>query len=173
MFSDPIKNLKAFEIRETDVVADLGAGTGYYSIPSAQMANKGKVYAVELARDFLQTISNKVKEAKLDNIECLWGDVEKTGGSKLRDMSIDKAIVSNVLFQIENKESFIEEINRILKKHGEVLVIDWAEESPMAHKSLVIAEDKMKRMFEQKGFKQEREIDAGEHHYGMIFIKEN
>ena len=177
MFSDPLKNLKAFGIRETDVVADLGAGTGFYSILAAQIADKGKVYAVEIAKEFLDTITSKIKEAKLGNVECLWGDVEFPGGTKLGDQVADKVIASNIFFQTENKENFIDEIRRILKDKGEVLVIDWSEDSdlssPLSQKGLVVSPEKMKRMFDQKGFKLEREVDAGIHHYGMIFIKEN
>ncbi len=175
MFSDPLKNLKAFGIRETDVVADLGAGTGYYAILAAHIASKGKVYAIEIAKDFLETIANKAKSAKLSNIECLRGDVEKAGGTKIGDKVADKAIASNIFFQTENKENFIEEIGRILKDRGEVLVIDWSDESELSsalsQKGLIVPKETMKRMFEQKGFRLEREVDAGIHHYGMIFIK--
>ena len=62
MFTDPIKNLKQFGIREDMVVADLGAGTGFYSIPLAFMVPHGKVYAIEIQKDFLTTIKNKIKE---------------------------------------------------------------------------------------------------------------
>ncbi len=171
MFTDPLTNLKTFDIKETDIVADLGAGTGFYSILAAQIANKGKVYAVEIIKDFLEIILNKIKEAKLENIECLWGDVEKLGGTKIGDAIADKVIVSNVFFQVKEKNIFIEEIKRILKEKGEVLFIDWSPSSPMPHKELAITQKKAREMFEKKGFILEREIDAGLHHYGMIFIK--
>lgn len=154
------------------MVADLGAGTGFYSIPAAQIAERGKVYAVEISKDFLQTMTNKIKEAKLENIECLWGDVERPGGTKLADSSMDKVIVSNIFFQVEDKSAFIEELKRILKNKGEVLFIDWAEASPLARKGSIVPKGRAREMFEKAGFALEREIDAGEHHYGMIFIKE-
>ncbi len=171
MFTDPLKNLKTFGIKETDIVVDLGAGTGFYSILAAQIANKGKVYAVEIIKDFLEIILNKVKEIKLKNIECLWGDVERLGGTKIGDAVADKVIASNVFFQVEDKNTFIEEIKRILKEKGEVLFIDWSPSSFMPHKKLAITQEKARKMFEEKGFILEREFDAGLHHYGMIFIK--
>ena len=70
MFTDPVKNLKQFGLREDMVVADLGAGTGFYAISVAQMVPQGKVYAIEVQKDFLATIKNKAKEAHLNNI-CL------------------------------------------------------------------------------------------------------
>ncbi|MFZ2072160.1 MAG: class I SAM-dependent methyltransferase [Minisyncoccia bacterium] len=172
MFSDPIKNLKQFGLREDIVVADLGAGTGFYSIPLAQIVSKGKVYAIEIQKDFLITIKNKIKEANLNNIECLLGNIEKIGGTNLTDKVLDAAVVSNVLFQVENKDKFIEEINRILKTEGRVLIIDWLDDSVFApSKFKIISGNDMRSMFEKKGFIFERDINAGDHHYGMIFKK--
>ena len=64
MFSDPVKNLKALGLREDNIVADLGAGTGYYSVAAGILVPRGKVYAVEVVKDFLDTIKNKIKEDK-------------------------------------------------------------------------------------------------------------
>ena len=170
MFSDPVKNLKAFGLKEDNIVADLGAGIGYYSVAAGALVPRGKVYAVELQKDFLATIKNKVTEAHLNNVECLWGNVEKIGGTKMGDNIADAVIASNILFQVEDKAQFIEEIKRILKPQGRVLLIDWSESSIMGT-TAIVPKNKAREMFEEKGFVLEREIDAGEHHYGMILIK--
>jgi ubiquinone/menaquinone biosynthesis C-methylase UbiE len=170
MFTDPVKNLKAFGLREDNIVADLGAGTGYYSLEVAKIVPRGKVYAVELQKDFLTTIKSRVAEARLQNVEIIWGNVEKKGGTKIADQVADAVIASNILFQVEDKEKFIEEIKRILKPKGRVLLVDWSESSIM-QKINLIPKDKARSLFEKKGFVLEREIDAGAHHYGMILIK--
>ncbi|MFA5791492.1 MAG: class I SAM-dependent methyltransferase [Candidatus Paceibacterota bacterium] len=170
MFTDPIKNLKAFQLKENDIVADLGAGTGFYSIALGTLIPKGKVYAVELQKDFLEIIKDKVKDAHLDNIEILLGNVEKLGGTKIGDSIVDVVIASNILFQVEDKDQFLLEMKRILKPNGRVLFIDWIESSVMDRK-IIIPKNKARQMFEKKGFVLEREIDAGEHHYGMILRK--
>ena len=100
MFTDPIKNLRAFGLREDSIVADLGAGTGHYSLAASILVPFGKVYAVEIAKDFLTTIKNRATEAKCSNLECLWGDVEKIGGTNLGDNIVDAVIASNILFQV-------------------------------------------------------------------------
>ena len=170
MFTDPLKNLKAFGLREDNIVADLGAGTGYYSIAVATLIQRGKVYAVELQKDFLDTIKSKVLEAHLNNVEIILGNVEKLGGTKIGDNIVDAVIASNILFQVEAKEKFIEEIRRILKPKGRVLLIDWSADLIMAGTSIV-SKEKAREMFEKKGFFIEREIDAGNYHYGMILAK--
>ena len=175
MFTDPVKNLKAFDLRENMIVADLGAGSGFYTIPVAKMVPLGKVYAIEIQKDFLTTINNKAKEAHLNNIECLLGDVEKIGGTKIKDKIIDAVIVSNVLFQVEDKNKFIEEIRRILKSGGKLLLIDWSDGLSSIGSSFdkIIPKNIAREMFEKKGFTWQRDIDAGAHHYGIILMKIN
>jgi ubiquinone/menaquinone biosynthesis C-methylase UbiE len=169
MFTNPVKNLKAFAPPENGVVADLGAGTGFYTLALGHLVPRGKVYAIELHKDYLSTIQNKVKEAHLQNVDILWGNVEKMGGTKIRDEVADGAIASDILFQVEDKDTFINEIKRILKPGGRVLLVDWMK-SPI-FRGAVVPKEKAREMFEKKGFKLEREIDAGDYHYGMILVR--
>ena len=172
MFTDPIKNLKQFGLGENMIVADLGAGTGFYSIAVAQMVPNGKVYAIEIQKDFLTTLKNKAKDAGLNNIDCICGDAEEIGGTKLKGDIVDAVIVSNIFFQVENKDKFIDEINRILKDTGKILFIDWSDISSI-NSSLkkIVPKEAAREMFESKGLVFNREINAGAHHYGMIFTR--
>ncbi len=170
MFSDPAKNLRALGLREDFIVADLGAGTGFYSILAGHIVTRGKVYAVEVQKDYLETIKNKVKDAHLNNIEIIWGNIEKLGGSKIGDEIVDAVIASNVFSQLEIKDKFIDEVKRILKVHGQVLFIDLMPDSILGTRGTV-AKAKVREMFEKKGFVFGRDIDVGAHHYGMILTK--
>ena len=126
---------------------------------------------VTLMPDFLATIKNKAKEAHLHNIEIIWGNIEKLGGTKIKDGIVDAVVASNVLFQVEDKEHFVLEIKRILKPNGLALLIDWSESSVMGSKT-VIPKNQAQEIFEKKGFVKERDIDAGAQHYGMILKKQ-
>lgn len=171
MIAEPEKILKMFGIHENMIVADLGAGSGFYTLSAAKIASGGKVYAIEIQKDFLETIRNKVKEHKLENVECLWGNIEVSGGTRLGESVIDRVIASNVLFQVEHKEKFLDELYRIIKPAGKVLLIDWHDsDSPLAPRgNMQVSAEKARALFEQKGFEFERNVDIGEHHYGMIF----
>src|SRR3989304_6670235 len=137
MFTNPVKNLKALGLRENDIVADLGAGTGFYAVAAGRMVPQGKVYAVDVQKDFLMTIKSKAREANLPNVETLWGDVEKLGGTKIGDEVVDVVIASNILFQVENQERFLEEAKRILKPGGRVLLVDWSDSSDLRIKTII------------------------------------
>ena len=174
MFSDPIKNLKQLGIREDMIIADLGAGTGFYSIAAGSLVSNGKVYAVEIIKDYVVTIKNKAKEAHLHNVECFWGNIEKIGGTKIKDNIVDVVICSNVLFQIADVDMFVKEIKRISKIGGRILFIDWAEESILGpKKNKIIPKNTIIEIFKKKGFEYERDISAGEHHYGMILVNKS
>ncbi len=170
MFANPSKILKSLGLRESDIVADLGAGTGHYAVLAGALVPRGKVYAVELTKDFLDVIKNKVRDVKLSNVEIIWGNVEKKGGTKIGDSIVDAVIVSNILFQVEEKDEFLNEIKRILKTKGQVLIIDWSPDSVMKGKT-IIPKGKTREMFEKRGFVFSREIDAGEQNYGIILTK--
>lgn len=171
MFSDPQKNIAQFGIGHGMHVADLGAGSGFYTLPAAKAVGSiGKVYAIEVQKELLEKLKNQADQLRVHNIEIVWGDIETIGGTKLRDECVDRVIVSNVLFQVEHKDNFCLEVKRILKKGGKVLVVDWNEISPLGPKQLV-SEVIVTSLFEKVGLQRESSISAGAHHYGLIFIK--
>ncbi|MEN9582721.1 MAG: hypothetical protein RL641_675 [Candidatus Parcubacteria bacterium] len=173
MFADPSKILEQIEMTTNLVVADLGAGSGFYTIAAAKKmkGGDGKVYAIEVQRDLLKHIEEIAKKDMLNNIDYIWGNIEKRGGTKIRDASIDIAIASNILFQVEDKKSFIEETKRILKPGGKLLVIDWSESfggmGPTTDH--VITASKAEELMATVGMKKIKNIEAGAHHYGILF----
>ncbi len=172
MFSDPKKNIKQFGIREGDIVVDLGSGTGVYSLLAVSLVgHHGKVYAIDINRDLIARTKKEAIDAEMKNLEILWGDVEKHLGTKLAENTAHKAIVSNLLFQIEDKAVFLKELKRILKPEGQVLVVDWLESfGGIGPKPVhVVSKDRARSYFENNGFTFEREIVAGDHHYGIIY----
>ena len=128
MFSDPIQNLAELDVQDGMKVADIGAGGGFYSIEAAKKAgSRGMVYAIDVQQDLLEKLKRSAALIGVHNIEIIWGNAEKIGGTKLRENMIDRAILSNVLFQIEQKDrdNLVLEIKRIVKPNGKLLVVDW------------------------------------------------
>lgn len=171
MFADPVKILKAFDLRENMIVADLGTGSGFYALAASKMVPNGKVYAVEIDRDYLTLVQNKAKDEKIGNLECFWGDIEKIEGTHIKTSTIDRAIVSNVFSQLTDRITFLKELMRILKPDSEVLFIDWSPGLAVAtgDRDITVPKDKVTAFFEKAGFIWQRDVDAGSNHYGMIF----
>ncbi len=172
MFSDPQKNIEQFGLEPGARVADLGSGAGFYTMAAAKaVGNSGRVYAIDVLKDMLEKLKNEARRSRLNNVEALWGDIEKLGGTRLADSSVDEALVCNTLFQLERKNDFPFEVKRILKPKGRVLVVDWKESfggmGPQPEH--VVPSEAARSLFEKAGFIYEREIAAGAHHYGLIF----
>lgn len=175
-FSDPKNNIRQFDLYDGQVVADFGAGIGAYSIEAAkEVGESGRVYAVEVQKDLLASIKNRARDEGVFNIEVIWGDIERDGKTKIRDGLIDAVIVSNVLFQVEDKSGFIKEVRRVLKDKGKVLVVDWQSSFNGAGPSLdsIISYDDARALFEDNGFSFIKNISAGDHHYGFVVIKDD
>jgi len=174
-FAAPRQNVAQFELREGMAVADLGAGSGHYTLAAAKkVGESGRVYAVEVQKDLLARIKSLAQAEHIRNVEVIWGDVEERGGVKLKDGSVDAVIISNILFQAENKKGLIEEALRILKSGGRALVIDWIESYGGMGPSPddIVSSDEARQLCEEGGFIFEKEFSAGAHHYGFIVKKQ-
>lgn len=173
MFSDPEKNIAILGVNEGMKVVDIGAGSGFYTIECAKkVGHSGMVYAVDVQRELVEKVKNSARLIGLGNIQSVWGNAEKLGGTKLRDAIADRVVLSNVLFQIAEKDrdSLALEIKRLLKPKGKLMIIDWVAGSPLSPRTLVpemIAE----AIFTKVGFTLEQTFDAGDHHYGIILVR--
>jgi ubiquinone/menaquinone biosynthesis C-methylase UbiE len=171
-FSDPRSNVLQMGLRDGMKVADLGAGAGHFSIAAAaSVGNDGRVYAIDVQEDLLKHLKDSVARSGHRNVETIWGNFEKPGGTKLRDQSVDGVILSNTLFQLEHKEEAVKEIKRILKSGGKLLVVDWAGAyggmGPAPHH--VVSESAAEELFITGGFYKVKDFRAGPHHYAIVF----
>lgn len=174
MFSDPAKNVPYFGLTEGAKVADFGTGSGAYVFEMAkQVGNTGKIYAIDIQQGLLDRLSSQVHDLKLKNNEIVWGNVEKVGGSKLADQSVDLVLIANILFQSDSKYTLALEAKRILAPDGQAVVIDWIDSfgnlGPPPDR--VVPPDQVKQIFAEAGFLYQSEFPAGDHHYGLIFAK--
>ena len=174
MFSAPEKNVEQLELQANQIVADFGAGSGAYTIAAAKILNgTGKVYAIDVQQDLLTRLENTCKEQHLGNVAYIWGNLEKLGGTKMRDASCDVVIVSNILFQAPDKKTIIEEARRILRQGGKLLIIDWTASfnSMGPTKEQVFPEQEARMLVESSNFSFDKAINAGNFHYGLLFRK--
>ncbi|MFA6503073.1 MAG: methyltransferase domain-containing protein [Candidatus Paceibacterota bacterium] len=171
-FSSPHEAVLQLGLREGMRVGDFGAGSGHYSrAAAAAVGHSGKVYAVDVQEDLLKHIKLNTHERHERVIETVWGDIEKLGGSHLRDASLDAAILTNTLFQVEHRTVLLEELKRVLKHGAKLLVVDWAGSyggmGPTPDR--VVSERIAEELFINGGFHKVKSFRSGPHHYGIIF----
>lgn len=171
-FSDPRENVQHLALREGMRVGDFGAGTGHYArAASMAVGASGKIYAVDVQEDLLKHLKLNLLEHHRRNIETVWGDIEKSGGTHLKDASLDAVIVANTLCQIDDARAMLAEIRRTLKPGGKVLVVDWAGSyggmGPAPER--VVPEHIAEELFISGGFYKEKSFRGGPHHYGVVF----
>ena len=172
-FSHPAQNIKTVGIGEGSIVVDLGSGSGFYAMEAARAVGpEGRVYAVDVQKELLDRLKRTADAEHMSNLDILWGDIEKVGGSKIGTDKADVALVCNVLFQLDNKKDFLTEVFRVVKPQGRVCVIDWSDShfGLGPDQSRIFDAQKAKDLFQDR-FELEKEFDAGEHHYGLLFRK--
>ena len=171
-FAPPRLNVGALGIEPGMKVADFGSGSGIYVLYIAEaLANSGHVYAIDVQRDLLQRLRNEAHRRGFKNVEIIWADLERPEASKIADQKLDLVLISNLLFQLEDKATVLKEAWRILKPSGRLAIIDWSESfggmGPI--KQEVVAREKAIELARTCGFGLLREFPAGAHHYGLVF----
>lgn len=139
-------------ITSGSVVADIGAGSGFYTFRIAPRVPNGKVYAVEIQKDAIQYLEDRSKDLGYDYV------IPIEGGEKspnLPENSIDLAIMVDVYHELEYPVEMLASIRRSLKPDGKLLLIEYRGEDPKVgiralHKMTVV---QIERELIANGFK--------------------
>ena len=171
-FAHPMRNVGAFGIEPGMSVADFGSGSGAYVLAIAErLENSGHVYAVDVQRDLLRRTHTEAHKRGFKNVRVIWADLEKAGASKLADHSLDVVLISNLLFQIDDKDAVLTEAWRVLRPRGQLAIIDWSDSfggmGPIRQE--VVKKETALALAQKSHFELSREFEAGAHHYGLIF----
>lgn len=173
-FAHPPRNVAAMEIEPGMTVADFGAGSGAYVLSIAErLAHAGHVYAIDVQQELLRRIKNDTHKRGYKNVEIVWGDLERPHGSRIAANHVDRVLISNLLFQLEDKDIPLHEAYRILKPDGLLIIVDWSESfgGMGPQKNDVVKKEAALQLSKKAGFEFVREFDAGAHHYGLISKK--
>ena len=167
------KIVDQLDIKPNMAIADFGAGHGFFSIAFARRVGpSGQVFAIDILPQTLEAIRSKAKLEGLFNIKIIRGDLEKLNGSTLGDASCDLVFIANVLFQVPDKLGLVNEAYRVLKKDGELVVVEWKPYIALGpQKERRLTEEELKQLVISKGLGEPKPIDAGSHHYSFVFKK--
>jgi len=170
-FLNPTEILKQLKLRKDMTAADFGSGSGGWVVPLAKKLEDGKVYAIDILEEPLSALRAKAKLEKILNVQTILADVEK-GIEILKDRSCNLVLMTNLLFQCEDKKKILAESKRILKSGGKILVVDWKKDNPLTKQIEKVSFEEIKETASGLDLKMEKEFDAGPYHYALIFEKQ-
>jgi ubiquinone/menaquinone biosynthesis C-methylase UbiE len=139
---DPSEVLVNLGIRAGQVVLDFGCGSGTYTIPAAKLVgNSGRVYALDINSSFLNRMEERAKQERLTNIVRIEASGEES--LPLEKGVIDVILFIDILHIIEKKDALFDEVYRILKPEGLVVVYpmhveEQEVEKLAAHRNLAL-----------------------------------
>lgn len=129
--------LKLLPIKRSNNILDVGAGTGYLALPAAKQID-GIVYALDIDAGILNYLDSKAKKEKLDNIKTIEGSFENI---PLEDNTIDIALASIALHEVNPLSDTLKQINRVLTEKGYLLCVEFEQKEtskgPRVHSSVM------------------------------------
>jgi ubiquinone/menaquinone biosynthesis C-methylase UbiE len=157
-------------VKKGMIIADLGSGPGFFTIPMAQMTGeKGLVYAVDSNQTMLNGLKENIAKSEVNPniIKIVNSDVCHTGISK---ESVDLVLFANVLHEVEDKKAFFQEVRRISKPTAYIVDVDWKKTQtdygpPFKER---FSEDEANRVLAKNGLSVIKQIDVGPFHYELI-----
>lgn len=119
----PADVIDALGVQPGQVIADVGAGTGYFTLPlSSAVGADGKVYAIDGQQEMLAWIERKLHMTEFQNIEMLHAEASNTSLPAAR---CDFFFLANLWHEIEDRAAVLAEALRVLKQGGQIAILDW------------------------------------------------
>lgn len=123
----PSRAIAAIDLKPTDVIADIGAGSGYYSFRISPKVPEGKVVAVDIQPEMLDFLRKKSAELKVTNVEPHLGDIDDL---KLPAASIDAALMVDAYHEFSHPREMLASLRHALKPGGRIFLLEFRAEDP-------------------------------------------
>ncbi len=124
----PGQVIEALELQPTDIVTDIGAGTGYFAFRLAKVVNQGKVLAVDVQPEMIDAMDFLATENEVNNVETILGTVKDP---QLPSESIDLALMVDAYHEFAYPREMMEGIFQGLKTGGRVVLLEYRLENPL------------------------------------------
>lgn len=162
-----IQNMK---IESNDIIADIGAGSGYHSFRMAPLAKNGVVYAVDIQSEMLAAINRRIELNKIKNIKTILGNEKSI---QLPNNSVDKILMVDVYHEFNFPREMIRSIKNTLKPNGKLFLVEYRDEDPRVpiKKIHKMSEKQAEKEMGAAGFKLIENISNLPWQHCMIFIK--
>jgi ubiquinone/menaquinone biosynthesis C-methylase UbiE len=168
-YQKPDEVMKALALRPGEVVADIGSGSGYFTVRFARaVGDAGRVYAVDVSPEMVRHLNRRVRDAGLRNVASVLADPDDP---LLPDASVDRFVIVDTWHHVEDQAKYLRLLKRMLKPGGQVVHIDFQKRElpigpPLAMK--IAREDLLKQM-EGAGFRLATEHAFLPYQYFLVF----
>lgn len=169
----PDEVMKALEISKTDVIADIGAGGGYFTERfSKYLGPSGRVYATDIQDVMIEKLRERVKNQGLDNVEVVRGGLDEP---KLSASCCDLVFFSSVYKEIEGRIGYMKKVRKILKPGGRVAIIEYRPNAAAIGppKEMRLSPEKVIKELAAAGFTLVRRHNFLPREYFLIFVPES
>ena len=119
--------IEKLPLMTTSVVADIGAGTGYYTFRIAPKVPQGRVYAVEVQDESVRYLRQRAEERGVGNVTVIKGEARSPN---LPARAVDLAIMVDVYHELEYPHEMLQALRQALKPGGKLLLIEYRAEDP-------------------------------------------
>lgn len=123
----PQQVVDALNLKSTDTVADIGAGTGYFSLRIAHLVPEGKVLAVDVQPEMIDIINFLKQENKIPNVQPILASVNDPN---LLDNTVDVALMVDAYHEFEYPQEVMGKVVRAMKPKGRVVLVEYRGENP-------------------------------------------
>jgi ubiquinone/menaquinone biosynthesis C-methylase UbiE len=170
---NPKKLIELLKLKDGEVVADIGAGSGYYTFRMAKLvAPKGKIVAVDIQKEMLDIIRDRMKKEKITNVEPVMGE---EADPKLKDESVDTILLVDVYHEFSFPYEMTEKMVKGLKPDGRIVFVEFRMEDERVPIKLVhkmTEKQVVKEMAEFKELKHTSTSDKLPWQHVITFTKE-
>jgi FkbM family methyltransferase len=155
---NPTKCIEALELKGGEVIADLGAGSGYYSFRLAtKVGEKGKVLAVEIQDEMLAELKKRIEKQKVTNVETIKCTVSDP---RLPEAGVDLVLMVDVYHELAFPYEVMTAVRKSLKPGGRVVLVEYRKEDPKVpikevHK---MSEEQIKKEMEVVGLVHQKTV---------------
>jgi arsenite methyltransferase len=168
-YQKPHEVLTALNLKSGEIIADIGAGSGYFTFRLAHhVGGTGKIYAVDVSPDMIRHINRRIRELKANNVVSILADPDDP---LLPDASVNRFFFSNSWHHIESQTRYLSLMEKMLKPGGEIVMIDFhKKEIPVGPplQTRIAREDLIKQM-ESHGFRLSKEHTFLPYQYFLVF----
>ena len=163
--------IQNMNIKTTDNIADIGAGSGYHVFKVAPLNTKGFVYAVDIQPEMLNAILKNPKFEKHTNIELIQGDEKSVN---LPENTFDKILMVDVYHEFNYPKEIILSIKKALKDTGKIYLIEYRleDDSVPIKKIHKMSEKQAVKEFNAAGFRFDTNITNLPWQHCMVFRKQ-